>query len=805
MGRPGATIARRWQNGRREWASGAATLGGGRASTGSTVRHVSRHGQPRAWGLGPMTGRRVDECGYGCDRTGYWHSNFDSPARLCAKSQPTFPPSMAPRNTATPDPYPPATPSRQTLRGSRNTWLNGTGSWRSKAPALVATATDSIGVRSGATSELTDQQAATPGDDSPKRFLTKRKSSKGSIIAASLTQVSVSTGGMVDQTPKPDTTKPDTTRIDEPPLPPLPPEPAPSTAQLAPTASTWAWRSWWSRPDGHPDAAKLGWDEHDNVETAQHTPLPGPTPSEEPDMVTKSLGSTTICPQTHDSNTKDPPAGTVPQQARDAADSAPARVTSGGSWFRLWSSAQNSRASHVPRTKLNQVSETAPEVSDEPHATNTVGDSKTPTNVTTDSVLAEAITNSAVTEATSDPTLNKSSTNSPSASGTPKSSAWAFWYRGASGDDAKSAQCGPQKHVGQVAVMDTPSQSKPEAAQFNEQQRLEDEIPTEPLPPKVESLAKRSFASLRGRRKAQNTTKDPTQDLKSTPKSSETNAQTNASPVPEPSRSEPAVVAQPVPKPVANRKSKPGDLVLPQFRSTYRMAQQPSFWKQVRRYFLGGEPASPHLHINPAPPRIKKAVAIGVHGFFPAPIIQKVIGQPTGTSIRFANAAAAAIKDWSEAHGYMPEIEQIALEGEGFVAERVNSLWKLLLNWIDHIKTADFILVACHSQGVPVAMMLVAKLIQFGCVNAARIGVCAMAGINMGPFIEYKTKYLGPTAAELFEFSNPKSLVSQMYLAALDEVLRFGVRILYVGSIDDQLVSLEVSHETRSQQSDNPI
>jgi hypothetical protein len=169
------------------------------------------------------------------------------------------------------------------------------------------------------------------------------------------------------------------------------------------------------------------------------------------------------------------------------------------------------------------------------------------------------------------------------------------------------------------------------------------------------------------------------------------------------------------------------------------------------------------------------------------------MGQPTGTSIRFANAAAAAIKEWSEARGYCPEIEQVALEGEGFIAERVNTLWKLLLNWIDHIKEADFILVACHSQGVPVAMMLVAKLIQFGCVNATRIGVCAMAGVNMGPFIEYKTKYFGPTAAELFEFSDPKSLVSQMYLAALDEVLRFGVRILYVGSIDDQLVSLESS------------
>lgn len=151
----------------------------------------------------------------------------------------------------------------------------------------------------------------------------------------------------------------------------------------------------------------------------------------------------------------------------------------------------------------------------------------------------------------------------------------------------------------------------------------------------------------------------------------------------------------------------------------------------------------PHLHINPAPPRIKKAVAIGVHGFFPAPIFQKVIGQPKGTSIRFSNAAAASIKEWCEQRGYEPEIEQIALEGEGFIAERVKTLWKLLLNWIDHIKQADFILVACHSQGVPVAIMLVAKLIQFGCVNATRIGICAMAGVNMGPFVEYKTKYFG--------------------------------------------------------------
>jgi hypothetical protein len=377
--------------------------------------------------------------------------------------------------------------------------------------------------------------------------------------------------------------------------------------------------------------------------------------------------------------------------------------------------------------------------------------------------------------------------------GSSKTSAWAFWYRGKPGEEKKPGEAGPQKHVGEVAVFDTPSQSNPEAAQFNEQEqpKSDAETPKEPQqPPKDEPVPKKSFASLRGRPKPKTPAKDTPAD---TPTSSKTATPTRASPVLEPTKPETASTAKQASKQLAKAKQGPPNLLLPEFRTTYQMVQQPNFWKQIRQYFLGGEPAAPHLHINPAPPRIKKAVAIGVHGFFPAPIIQKVLGQPTGTSIRFANAAAAAIKDWSEARGYSPEIEQIALEGEGFIAERVNSLWKLLLNWIDHLKQADFILVACHSQGVPVAMMLVAKLIQFGCVNATRIGVCAMAGVNMGPFIEYKTKYFGPTAAELFEFSNPKSLVSQMYLAALDEVLRFGVRILYVGSIDDQLVSLEVS------------
>jgi hypothetical protein len=61
----------------------------------------------------------------------------------------------------------------------------------------------------------------------------------------------------------------------------------------------------------------------------------------------------------------------------------------------------------------------------------------------------------------------------------------------------------------------------------------------------------------------------------------------------------------------------------------------------------------------------------------------------------------------------------------------------------------------------------------------------------LGPFAEYRTRIFGPSALELFDFSNPDSKVSQMYLKTLGEVLKFGVRVVYVGSMDDQLVSLE--------------
>lgn len=48
------------------------------------------------------------------------------------------------------------------------------------------------------------------------------------------------------------------------------------------------------------------------------------------------------------------------------------------------------------------------------------------------------------------------------------------------------------------------------------------------------------------------------------------------------------------------------------------------------------------------------------------------------------------------------------------------------------------------------------------------------------------------TAAELWEFANPESEVSKRLEASLRVLLAHGVRVTYIGSIDDQVVPLEV-------------
>ncbi|KAI1005664.1 hypothetical protein K3495_g2554 [Podosphaera aphanis] len=235
------------------------------------------------------------------------------------------------------------------------------------------------------------------------------------------------------------------------------------------------------------------------------------------------------------------------------------------------------------------------------------------------------------------------------------------------------------------------------------------------------------------------------------------------------------------------------NLLLPSLKSTYQTVQSPSqLEKFARLLHLRQRPSVSHIFLSTDVPKIKKALAIGIHGLFPAPLLRTIIGQPTGTSIRFVNHAADAIRRWSIKNGLGEcEVEKIALESEGKIFDRVSILWKYLLNHIHHVRTADFVLVACHSQGVPVAVMLVSKLIEFGALTSGRIGICAMAGVSLGPFAHYKSRLLTGSPAELFDLANPESEISKKYEHSLRIALNYGVRITFCGSIDDQLVSMD--------------
>ena len=359
-----------------------------------------------------------------------------------------------------------------------------------------------------------------------------------------------------------------------------------------------------------------------------------------------------------------------------------------------------------------------------------------------------------------------------------KSKGWAFWSTEESSPSRPSTE--RKRSTGELALAGSPSQNKPEKASI-------DNISADPAPAKASRGSRDKPSSIQEAKQTQAgqaTQTDPAKVRDATP--SEGKARS--------ARTEQQAANQSQAKPILSSSSRAENLLLPSIQSCYGAPLKANLLHQIAAWLPTNQASSPkHLGMNPYPPKIRRALAIGIHGYFPAPVLRSILGQPTGTSIKFANAAASAIQRWCETRKLQCEIEKVALEGEGKIAERLDLLWDLLLNWIDKVRKADFILIACHSQGVPVANMLVARLLSFGVVTPARLGICAMAGINMGPFSELQSRWIGSTAAELFQFSDPNSTVSKSYRAAMETNLRRGVKSTYIGSIDDQLVSLESS------------
>lgn len=120
-----------------------------------------------------------------------------------------------------------------------------------------------------------------------------------------------------------------------------------------------------------------------------------------------------------------------------------------------------------------------------------------------------------------------------------------------------------------------------------------------------------------------------------------------------------------------------------------------------------------------------------------------MIGEPTGTSLKFCEQMALGVKLYFQTeHGVTlsnDAITMVPLEGEGKVEDRVNQLYNKLIDnstWLEAVSSADVILWATHSQGTPVSIMLLKRLLERGHVHIIRQSVCllAMAGISHGPF-----------------------------------------------------------------------
>ncbi|KAF8801748.1 hypothetical protein BYT27DRAFT_7226663 [Phlegmacium glaucopus] len=234
----------------------------------------------------------------------------------------------------------------------------------------------------------------------------------------------------------------------------------------------------------------------------------------------------------------------------------------------------------------------------------------------------------------------------------------------------------------------------------------------------------------------------------------------------------------------------------------------------------------------------KKAVIIGIHGWFPGPMLRTVVGEPTGTSTKFANMTEQALQQFEDEHGVkLEKITKIPLEGDGTIETRVERLYNNLKandDWMTDLHEADAIIVSTHSQGSIVSTHLLNRLIQDNHIITARnqqhqqlamslgtgaetflsaIGlpeeisrrsvqrVCcvALCGTHLGPlrYLSSSTlvgpyiQYFESTAArELFEFQNTESAVSKAYVQALQNVLDHGIKMLYIASLNDQVVPL---------------
>ncbi|GJN87541.1 hypothetical protein Rhopal_000495-T1 [Rhodotorula paludigena] len=200
--------------------------------------------------------------------------------------------------------------------------------------------------------------------------------------------------------------------------------------------------------------------------------------------------------------------------------------------------------------------------------------------------------------------------------------------------------------------------------------------------------------------------------------------------------------------------------------------------------------------------KIKRVTVLGVHGWFTSSnMVKSVMGEQTGTSVKFATMMHDAVQSYLESQDVGSfNIQAIALEGGGQVEDRVSKLYNQLVGreeWVQALKMADAVFLATHSQGVVVSTQLIARMLDQGLIAGPQTHLCVSGevasliylynSIALAPYFNYVES---APARELFEYQNPESVSAIKFLEALRLILNAGVKVTSVGSINDQVVPL---------------
>ncbi|CAL9737797.1 hypothetical protein MOSE0_M08460 [Monosporozyma servazzii] len=269
--------------------------------------------------------------------------------------------------------------------------------------------------------------------------------------------------------------------------------------------------------------------------------------------------------------------------------------------------------------------------------------------------------------------------------------------------------------------------------------------------------------------------------------------------------------------------NQPPNILVPEFE----VLPEKTMWNSIKQMF--GKNSHPQRHLYRTSPnenllemsngesRPIKVLLIGVHGFFPIKMLRSFIGPPKGTSSRFITEAEKVVLDYFDEKNIEVEISKIALEKEGEILERVDFFYEVMKKWSEEFKKADFIYFVTHSQGCPVTIILLGKLMETGIINVDDtsffndveigveftprkkiISVLGMAGINNGPpygrdqtlLVRAYTTIAKDAMMELFELQKYDSIQSKKLIQALKTIISNNVKLTFIASVNDQLVPL---------------